>query len=385
MTDNMILVATTYAGLEEVLAGELVALGADEIQVLRRAVCFRGGMEMVLRTNYALRTALRVLMPLKSFRVFRVDDLYHQASKIHWEDHFSAKQTFAVQSTVFSSMFSNSMFASLKLKDAIVDRFRRVSGRRPSVDVKKPDVLINLHLSADSCTVSLDSSGESLHKRGYRSGNHEAPLSEVLAAGLLKLSGWTAKEPLADPMCGSGTVAIEAAMMAAQVMPGELGRNYAFMNWKNYNPDLFEQVKRNFSNCDPEVVIYGSDLLRRNIRLTAVSAERAGVAELLRLQVADFRSLIQKSDCSFLLFNPPYGERLIPGDDAFYAMLGERLKHGFTGSEAWIISTPACFRNIGLRPARKIPLYNGSIPCSFRKFELYRGSRKKKSAAAVPS
>lgn len=373
--DNQ-LIATTYAGLEEVLAEELIALGADEVQVLRRAVSFKGDSRMIYRANYALRTALRILVPIKTFKVFKVDDLYQQALKIRWEDYFDTDQTFAVQATVFSDLFNNSMFASLKLKDAVVDRFRRLSNKRPSVNTNNPDVLINLHLANDSCTVSLDSSGESLHKRGYRSASHEAPISEVLAAGLLKLSGWSGRESLTDPMCGSGTIVIEAAMMARHILPGECGRSYAFQHWKNYRSDLFEEIKTESCHSQPDFFIYGSDHSRKSIDLSFKNASNAKVADIIKLEVIDFRSLDKKPDSSFVIFNPPYGERLKPGDDAFYSMIGERLKHAFSGSEAWIISTNSCFKTIGLKPARKIALFNGSLECSFRKFELYRGSRK---------
>ncbi len=370
------LIATTYAGLEEVLAEELVSLGADEVEVMRRAVSFRGDLAMVYRANYALRTALRILVPVKTFKVFKADDLYYQASKIHWEDYFSPAQTFAVQATVFSDLFNNSMFAALRLKDAVVDRFRRIFNKRPSVDPVRPEILINLHLTNDCCTISLDSSGESLHKRGYRTGSHDAPISEVLAAGLLKLSGWNARESLTDPMCGSGTIVIEAAMMAMQIMPGEIGRNYAFQHWKNYRDDLFGNLKKEYEHRTPGFLIYGSDSSGKSVDLASKNSVKAMVADLVRLEVADLRFLEKKAESSFLLFNPPYGERLNAGDDALYAMIGTRLKNAFTGSEAWIISTNSCFKTIGLKPARKIPLYNGALECSFRKFELYKGSKK---------
>ncbi len=376
MFDYSRLTATTYAGLEEVLAEELINLGADEVEVLRRAVRFKGDDEMICRANYSLRTALRILVPIKTFKVFKADDLYHQASKIKWEDYFSIDQTFAVQATVFSELFANSMFASLRLKDAIVDRFRRATGKRPSVGVEHPDILVNLHLANESCTISLDSSGESLHKRGYRTGNHEAPISEVLAAGLLKLSGWTTHESITDPMCGSGTILIEAAMMARNILPGELGRRYSFQSWKNFSPELFRKVKDETDHRETDFFLYGSDISRKSIDLASRNAEKAQVDDLIRLKVADFRSLEKKADSSFLIFNPPYGERLKPGDDAFYTMIGERLKHAFTGSQAWIISTGSCFKSIGLKPARKIPVFNGPLECSFRKFELYPGSKK---------
>ena len=265
MSENYRFVATTYAGLEEVLAEELIVLGADEVEQARRSVYFSGNLELMYQANYSLRTALKILMPVRTFRIKNVDDLYHQTFKIKWEDYFDTHQTFAVQGKVFSELFRNSMFASLKVKDAIVDRFRRVSGKRPSVSVNQPDILINLHIANNQCTISLDSSGESLHKRGYRSGKHEAPISEVLAAGLIKLSGWSGKEPLTDPMCGSGTIVIEAAMMAKNVLPGEIRQKmgYGFQNWKNYDEPTFIKIKDQSDHNQLGFKIYGSDILRK--------------------------------------------------------------------------------------------------------------------------
>ncbi len=370
------LVATTYAGLEQVLAEELIQLGADDVQSARRSVYFSGNDEMIYRANYSLRTALKILVPIRKFKIFKVDDLYHQAEKIKWEEIFDSSQTFAVQSKVFSEMFQNSMYASLKVKDAIADRFRHVSGSRPSVDSNRPDIQINVHISNNQCIISLDSSGESLHKRGYRCGTHEAPISEVLAAGMIKLSGWKGEKPLWDPMCGSGTIAIEAAMIAKNVLPGEIRKNYAFQKWKDYRSEVFERIKNGKNHNDVNFSIYGSDISRRNIDLAYMNAEKAFVGNIVQLEIADFSLAERKPEVSFLLSNPPYGERLLSGDQALYSMIGERLKHHFDDSEAWIISTNACFKSIGLKPAVKIPLFNGSLQCSFRKYELYKGSKK---------
>lgn len=379
MTETYQLVATTYAGLESVLAEELMALQANDVQPARRAVYFTGNLETVYLANYSLRTALKVLLTIKEFKVLRVDDLYHQALKIKWEDYFDTTKTFAVQSVVFSDLFDNSMFASLKLKDAIVDRFRKAGLPRPSVDARNPQVLVNLHIANNMCTVSLDSSGESLHKRGYRTGRHEAPISEVLAAGMLKLAGWKASEALLDPMCGSGTILIEAAMMAKNVRPGELGRSYAFQHWKNYNSQWFSQLSSTTEHRDVSFKLYGSDVDRAYVDVASKQAEKALVDDSVILRVADFKALEKKPDCDFLIFNPPYGERLQNGDETFYQMIGERLKHHFQGANVWIISTAECLKSIGLRPAQKIPLINGSIPCSFRKYEMYQGTKKVES------
>ena len=376
MIGNNQLVATTYAGLEEVLAQELIALNAEEVQVARRAVYFSGDTEMIYRANYSLRTALKILVPIRTFKIFKADDLYHQASKIKWEDYFDVDTTFAVQSTTFSDLFNNSMFASLKLKDAIVDRFRKEFNKRPSINSRQPQVLINLHITENTCTISLDSSGDSLHKRGYRINNHEAPISEVLAAGMIKIAGWNENEPLYDPMCGSGTIVIEAAMIAKNIRPGELGRKYAFQNWINYNPDLFEKIKNQNDHRKVNFKIYGSDISRENIDMAFNNTDEAMVNDIVNLEILDFKTSEKKEDSSFLLFNPPYGERIESGDADFYAMIGERLKHHHPGSVAWIISTNECFKSIGLKPARKMPLFNGALQCSFRKYELYRGSKR---------
>jgi putative N6-adenine-specific DNA methylase len=362
--------------LEQVLAEELIGLGANDVEQARRSVYFTGDLELMYRANYSLRTALKILLSVRTFRIKNIDDLYHQTSKIRWEDYFDSHQTFAVQSKVFSELFNNSMFTSLKTKDAIVDRFRRLSGKRPSVSVENPDILINLHIANDQCTISLDSSGESLHKRGYRSGNHEAPISEVLAAGMIKLSGWTGNEPLTDPMCGSGTIVIEAAMMAKNILPGQIGRNYSFQKWKNYDEAIFKEIAGQNENHVPGFKIYGSDISRGSIDMAYRHAENAKVLDVVQLDIADFAVLEKKNGSSFLLFNPPYGERLKSGDQDFYSMVGERLKHHYENTVAWIISTPECLKSIGLKPASKIALYNGPLACSFREYKLYKGSKK---------
>jgi putative N6-adenine-specific DNA methylase len=378
--------ATTMAGLEEILAQELIEIGADEVQISRRCVYFSGDQKMLYKANYCLRTALRILVPIDSYKIFSADDLYQRGKNFKWEDLFGIEQTFAVQSTVFSDLFNNSMFASLKLKDAIVDRFRYKFGERPSVNSKNPDILINLHISNEYCTISLDSSGESLHKRGYRLDQNEAPMSEVLAAGLLRLSGWDQKSELTDPMCGSGTIAIEAAMLANGIYPGNVRKNFAFLNWKSFNPGIFKRMVEEVQPHGIEPVkIFASDILRRNIDIAYKNAEAAGVLNLIDFKISDFRTLESTSENPFLLFNPPYGERLTPDDTNFYAMIGDRLKHHYSNATVWIISTAQCLKSIGLRPSKKITILNGSLECSFRKYELYSGSKKISSENPIQS
>ncbi|MFA5329838.1 MAG: THUMP domain-containing protein [Prolixibacteraceae bacterium] len=374
---NQSYTATTLAGLEEVLAQELIEIGADDVQLGRRSVFFSGDLKMLYKANYCLRTALRILVPIDSYKIHSADDLYQRGKNFKWEELFGCEQTFAIQSTVFSDLFNNSMFASLKLKDAIVDRFRYKFGERPSVSPKNPDILINLHISNDFCTISLDSSGESLHKRGYRVGQNEAPMSEVLAAGLIRLSEWDRKSSLTDPMCGSGTIAIEAAMLANGIYPGKIRQNFAFKNWRDFNPGLLAQVENeSMPDLNNSVKISASDILRRNIDIAYKNAETAGVSALIDFKISDFKVLESVDEKPFLLFNPPYGERLTPEDTNFYGMIGERLKHHYSNATVWIISTPQCLKSIGLRPSRKIPILNGSLECSFRKYELYEGSKK---------
>jgi putative N6-adenine-specific DNA methylase len=369
--------ATTMAGLEEILAQELIELGADDVQIGRRSVYFSGDQTMLYRANYCLRTALRVLMPIDSYKIHSADDLYQRGKNFKWEDLFGVEQTFAIQSVTFSDLFNNSMYASLKLKDAIVDRFRYKFGERPSINTKYPDILINLHISNDYCTISLDSSGESLHKRGYRLDQNEAPMSEVLAAGLLRLSAWDQKSELSDPMCGSGTIAIEAAMLANGVYPGSIRKNFAFFNWKSFNRSAYQRMVEEIESGRIDAVkIKASDISRRNIDIAYKNAEVAGVLKLIDFQIADFRTLKPSSENPFLLFNPPYGERLTPDDANFYTMIGDRLKQEYSNSTVWVISTAQCLKSIGLRPSKKITILNGSLECSFRKYELYTGSKK---------
>lgn len=364
------------AGLENVLAQELIELGANDVQTANRAVYFSGDTKMMYRANYFLRTALRILCPVAEFRFRSADDLYRKAKNIYWEDYMLLDQSFAVHSTVFSELFKNSMFASLKLKDAIVDRFRESFQKRPSVDPRNPDIQINLHISNDQCTISLDSTGDSLHKRGYRMDQTEAPISEVLAAGLIKLSGWDGKQNFIDPMCGSGTIAIEAALIASNTPPGMIRKIYAFQKWGSFKKKDYEEVIAEAKPQKPAGEIFASDISRFAIDVASRNASLAGISQYIRFKVIEFKLMDSELESPFLLFNPPYGERLEEGDAEFYAMIGERLKHHYEQTTAWIISTPECLKTIGLKPSQKISLLNGSIPCSFRKYELYRGSKK---------
>ncbi|TKG95833.1 RNA methyltransferase [Puteibacter caeruleilacunae] len=375
------LLAKTFAGLEEVLAKELKGIGAENIKIEKRAVSYKGDLRVLYRSNFELRTALKVLKSIDSFHLKNQHDLYNGIKRIQWDKYFTNKQTFSVSSTAFSDLFRNSMFVSLKSKDAIVDYFRSKTGSRPSVSTANPDIIIHVHISGPKCYVSLDSSGESLHKRGYRTAQNEAPLNETMAAGLILLSGWDPKTPFIDPMCGSGTFPIEAALIARNIPPGMFRESFAFEKWTDFDADLWEEIFESDYENDLEPQIFGSDILSRNIDIAKGNAKNAFISKWINFSQKDFKELQPPtSDHGMLIMNPPYGERLKPLFlNQLYEAIGERLKHRFNNNVAWILGySKEHFNKIGLRPSRKIHLYNGSLPCQFRQYELYSGSKKLK-------
>lgn len=373
-------VAKTLYGLERVLEEELKALGASEVRIANRAVTFTGDMEMMYRVNYCSRTCLSVLRLTDSFRVSSRDDLYSRALKIDWMSLMDPGSTFSVVPVINSRIFTHTGYPALIVKDAVADHFSNRTGRRPSVDTSDPDILINIHISEDHADISVDSSGAPLYKRGYRSGQPLAPLNEVLAAGILMLSGWNTSSALYDPMCGSGTIPVEAGLIACRVPPGRFRKKYGFMKWKDYDRDLFRRVRE---QCDSAirkspVEIRGSDISEQAVRQSLINVRNAGMADSVKIGVADFRNLEPLSGKGFLFLNPPYGERLKPEDlNQLYGMIGTTLKHSYAGYRAWVI-TPGreLLANIGLKPKSKQTLYNGSLECILAEFELYPGSRK---------
>ncbi len=373
-------------GLEEVLAAELESLGARSVRPLRRAVAFQGDRELLYRANLQLRTALRILRPVYRFRAASTDSLYHKTCTFDWSAYLGPDQTFAIDAVVYSAHFRHSKYAALKVKDAIVDQLRKKYGRRPSVDTRSPDLRLNLHISEREVTLALDASGDSLHKRGYRQEGHKAPLNEVLAAGLVFLSGWDGSRPLVDPMCGSGTIVVEAAMLASHIPPGILRQRFGFMGWKDYDPALWDHIRQEAREAiqQPDLRILGSDIARRAVDMARQAAQVIGADRHIRFKQSSIKDLEPPWPDGVLIMNPPYGERMQDRDlHNLYSMIGERLKHHFTGYEAWVFapSGPA-MSQIGLRPERKIPLFNGAIECSYRKFALYTGSRKKSKSPA---
>ncbi len=373
------MVAKTFAGLEQVLADELIALGAESVSVERRAVSFLGDQETLYKANFLLRTAVRILKPVAEFEVTKKEQLYNFAKKVKWTDYLALGKTFAIDSTVQSETFVNTMYASLKVKDAIADHFREVTGKRPSVNTSDPDVRINVHLMDNHCILSLDSSGESLHKRGYRVGQGEAPLNEVLAAGMILLSGWRGEKSFLDPMCGSGTLLIEAAMIAQGIPPGMYRKSFGFERWPDFDENLFADIYNREYETEFTGKIEGSDISVKNISIARANIKNAGLSKLIEVKVQDINKLDPPFDNGIIITNPPYGERIIPQSiENLYTEIGNRFKNKFAGYEAWVLSgSVEGLKSIGLKPSMKIELFNGSIPCSFRCYNLFQGPRKK--------
>ena len=379
MEQNFELIAKTFMGLEPVLAKELTQLGANDVKIGRRMVSFTGDKEMMYRANFQLHTAIRILKPILHFKAQCADDVYEEIKKIDWTTYLDDDKTFAVDSVVFSEEFRHSKFVSYKVKDAIVDQFREKTGKRPNISVANPDLRLNMHIAEDQCTLSLDSSGESLHRRGYRQESVEAPLNEVLAAGMILLSGWKGDTDFIDPMCGSGTILIEAALIAKNMAPGLFRKEYAFEKWPDFDADLFDEIYNDESQeREFQHHIYGYDIDTKAVNTALLNVKAAGLTKDITVKQQDFKDFTQPVNKSIIITNPPYGERISTPDLlGTYKMIGERLKHEFKGNDAWILSyREECFEQIGLKPSIKIPLYNGSLECEFRRYQMFDGRLK---------
>ncbi len=373
------MIAKTMAGLEDVLAEELIGLGANNLEIGKRMVSFEGDLALMYKANIQCRTALRILRPVYEFKAKTTDDIYKKVKAMNWFEHLTEDSTLAIDAITFSDYFTHSKFVAYRVKDAIADYFMQRTEKRPSVNVENPDLLINFHIAHDKCTLSFDSSGESLHKRGYRVAQTEAPLNEVLAAGMILKTGWRGGSDFIDPMCGSGTLLIEAAMIAMNVPPGIYRQNFAFEKWKNFNADLFETIYNDDSGeREFKHKIYGSDISSEAIAIAAKNVKNAGLDKSIDLKVMPFESYTEApSENAILVTNPPYGERIKPEDlFGLYENIGERLKHVFMGYSAWILSyKKECFDKIGLKPSKKIQLVNGSLQCEFRKYDIFAGKK----------
>ncbi len=376
MEQEFQMIAKTFQGLENVLAEELTNLGANNIQIGRRMVSFTGDKGMMYRANFYLRTAVRILKPIKEFDAKDADEVYEVIKAMKWEDILDIHQTFAIDAVVYSEEFRHSKFVAYKVKDAIVDYFREKFNERPSVRINNPDIQLNIHIAETHCTLSLDSSGESLHRRGYRQEAVEAPLNEVLAAGMILMTGWRGECDLIDPMCGSGTIPIEAALIARNIAPGVFRKGYAFEKWPDFNEDMFQEIYNDDSlEREQTCHIYGYDNNANAIAIATNNIKAAGVSKNIELKLQSFENFQQPENKSIIITNPPYGERISTNDLlGLYDMIGERLKHAFMGNEAWVLSyRRECFDEIGLRPSDRIPLFNGALECEYRKYEIFGG------------
>lgn len=381
MKEQFEMVAKTFQGLEEVLAEELRALGALNVEPGRRMVQFEGDLEMLYKANLCCRTALRILKPFYNFTARNTDELYDRAKEFDWGSLMSVGSTFSIDTVAYSDDFTHSRFVTYRVKDAIVDWFKDRYGedKRPGVRLQGADVMINVHIAGGNVTLSLDSSGESLHKRGYRMAQTEAPINEVLAAGIILRSGWRGDCPLVDPMCGSGTFLIEAALIAANINPGVYRKHFAFENWKDFDSALFDRLYNDDSaEREFKYKIYGADISPKAVEIADRNIRSAGVGRMIDLQTKPLSAWTEAPEGGVLITNPPYGERI--GSDnmeGLYALIGQKLKNVFKGYHAWIIAAKNEYiSKIGLSPSEKIPILNGSIECELREYIIFEGDYK---------
>lgn len=380
MENNFEMVAKTLYGFEPILAKELRALGAMDIIEGTRNVRFTGDIGFMYKANLCLRTAIKILKPFKTFKVRTEDDLYREVKKIAWEEFMDVNDTLAIDATVHSEKFTHSMYIAQKTKDAIVDRFREKYDDRPNVDLDFPTLRVNIHIENDTCNVSLDSSGQSLHKRGYKTATNIAPINEVLAAGLLLLSGWDGQSDFMDPMCGSGTILIEAAMIACNIPPNLNRKEFAFEKWKDWDVDLFEKIEESVLKKVREFhfSITGYDTAPSAVSKAIDNIENANLADYIQVKQQNFFDSVKQNDRHLhMVFNPPYGERLNIDMPVFYKEIGDTLKQSYPGTEAWFItSNLEAIKHVGLRPSRKIKLFNGALESKLLKYEIYEGTKK---------
>lgn len=371
----MKVVAKTFQGLEEVLNQELIDLGMKNTQIVKRAVVFNTDNEGLYRANYLLRSALRLLVSMQEFNVSNEDQLYNSIQSINWSKYLNINRTFAIDTVTNSSVFRHSKYVAFKTKDAIVDQFRKKTGRRPSIDVDDPDLRINVMINETNMKISLDSSGGSLHKRNYRIKTGDAPINEVLAAGLILLSDWDKEQPFYDPMCGSGTLPIEAFMMGQNRPAQYFRKDFGFTKWRHFDFELWDKIRKeeNDKMLDKKPTIICSDKDRYAISATEKNFARFRPGRTVWIRQKDFFDAKMQEEPCHVLMNPPYDNRLeIEDDIEFYKEIGDTLKQSFKGSSAWIFSgNVEAIKHVGLKTSRKLHLFNGPIPCKFHKFDMH--------------
>ncbi|MFK7832713.1 MAG: class I SAM-dependent RNA methyltransferase [Winogradskyella sp.] len=383
MDNNYKMLAKTLFGFEDILAKELTQLGAMHVEKGVRNVSFVGDKGFMYKANLGLRTAIKILKPIHSFRVHKEEDLYKNVKKMKWEDYLKSTGSLAVDATVHNSVFTHSLYTALKTKDAIVDRFREIDGVRPDVDLRFPDLKINVHIDRQVCTISLDTSGESLHRRGYKTATNIAPINEVLAAGLIMMSGWDGQTDFMDPMCGSGTMLAEAAMIACNIPPNLMRKEFGFERWQDWDVELFETIEDSLlkKTRDFHHKIIGYDKSPSAVVKAKENIKNAHLDEFVHIQHEDFFKTQKGGDNKLhMVFNPPYGERLENLNvEEFYGNIGTTLKHGYPGTNAWLItSNLEALKFVGLRPSRKIKVFNAKLEARLVKYEMYEGSKKAK-------
>ncbi len=380
--ENFKMIAKTFFGFEEILAKELQQLGAQEVEIGTRAVSFKGDKGFMYKANLSLRTALKILKPIYHFRAFNDQSLYKGIQGIDWSKYLNEGQTFVIDTTIHSDNFKHSQFVSQKAKDAIVDQFRERTGQRPSIDKDFPDLRINIHIDRDQCSVSLDTSGASLHHRGYRTATNIAPINEVLAAGMLLLSGWDGSSDFLDPMCGSGTLLAEAAMIACNIPANINRKEFAFEKWNDWDNDLFDQIIDALMKRTKEFhyTITGYDKAPSAVNKAKDNIANANLDDYVTIYQQDFFDTKKENQGPLhMVFNPPYGERLDIDLDRFYRELGDTLKNSYPNTNAWFITANLeALKFVGLRPSRKIKLFNGSLETRLVKYEMYEGSKRTK-------
>lgn len=372
------LIAKTFYGFEPLLADEIKSLGGTDIESGRRMVKFTGDQSILYKSNIYLRTSLRVLKTIKTFSIQNQDDYYSKLRETEWENYLGLHHSFAIDSVVFSEIFKNSLFAAQRAKDAIVDRFRTKYAKRPMVDTENPDVLINIHIAEKQVTVALDSSGLSLHRRGYRTAEGAAPINQVLAAALIKLSGWDINTPFIDPMTGSGTLAIEAALIARNIPPGLIRKDFCFQNWPDYNKNLYKQLLEEVKLNEIKPHIFANDISADVLDIARQNASKANISSFIRFTNKPFNEIKPVAGPGTVIINPPYGERMKESEiNKLYSEIGNSLKEKFNGYNAWIISSNIeAMKQIGLKPYKKVKVLNGSLECTYSGYELFSGNLK---------
>ena len=384
MNDNFKMVAKTFYGFEEILSKELLKLGAQNIEKGSRSVSFYGDKGFMYKANLSLRTAIKILKPIKSFKFKDQDDFYNKIYKVDWEKYLDKDGSFLVSSIVFhSNLFNHSKYVSLKVKDAVVDRFRDLFKCRPNIDLIQPDLKINIHVNKNTCNVSLDSSGESLHKRGYKAFGTIAPINEVLAAGIILMSDWKADSDFLDPMCGGGTILIEAAMIACNIAPNLNRKEFAFEKWKDWDEELFELIEKSVIKkvVKFDYKIYGYDISGLAIKKAKENIKNAELEINIIVEKRDFFTTKKKNENNLhILFNPPYNKRISYDIKDMYTNIGNTLKNNYSDSNVWLItSNIEAIKNIELHPSKKIKLFNANLESRLVNYEIYKGSKKIKT------